>query len=142
MLNSLEITELTGEEYLGSKYVPFRPPVLAEAKKDRSSVKKAKTPKITYPPVATLPFEERWDRVVAYHKNHTFVSEKELSLRFALLKEWRETQLRLKESREAKYVVYWPPMAGLGNTVSFLGCALLLSMYSGRRFLSSDEARL
>ena len=136
LLKSLEIVEMTGEEYLGNRYEPFTPPaVLPKHTKQRTFLKKKKAETTKYPPVPVRPFEERWSEVVDYHRSHTAVSEKELELRYNLLLQWRDSQRNMTINEDTRYIVYWPPQAGIGNTISFLGCALLLSLYTNRKFL-------
>ena len=136
LLKSLEIVEKTGEEYLGNRYEPFSlPAVLPKHSKPRSFLKRKKPDTTKYPVVPVRPFEERWSEVVEYHRTHTFVSQKELELRYALLLRWRDSQRNMTLNEDTQYIVYWPPQAGIGNTISFLGCALLLSLYTNRKFL-------
>ena len=136
LLKSLEIVERTGEEYLGKRYEPFTPPTVPPKQpKHRTFLKRKKADTTKYPPVPVRPFEERWSQVVDYHRSHTYVSEKELELRYNLLLQWRDSQRNMTINEDTRYIVYWPPQAGIGNTISFLGCALLLSLYTNRKFL-------
>lgn len=138
VLKSLEIVEMSGEEYLGAKYIPFTPStVLPKQSKHRTFLKRKKVDTTKYPVVPVRPFEERWSQVVDYHRSHTFVGKKELDLRYNLLLQWRDSQRNITLNEDTQYIVYWPPQAGIGNTISFLGCALLLSLYTNRKFLSA-----
>ena len=83
-----------------------------------------------------IPLEERWSFIVDYHKQHSSISESELQERFQLLLSARNNQTKMESDPSAKYLIYYPRQAGIGNTLLALAHVLLLSIASNRRFLS------
>ena len=88
-----------------------------------------------------IPLEERWSFVVDYHKQHSSISESELQERFQLLLSARNNQTKMEDDPAAKYLIYYPRQAGIGNTLLALAHVLLLSIASNRRFLGRSVFR-
>ena len=142
--DSIRIVEKTGEEALGAEYVPYDASLFPKQKKKgrhrRKFSSRKRSPEERDPLDSTVPFvplEERWNATVAYHHSHSVVSDERLARRFELLKRCRDLQESMTINNETRYLFYWPYKAGIGNTLTAMSDVLLLSIYTGRKFMCS-----
>lgn len=141
--DSISIVEKTGEEALGAEYMPYDASIFSKQKKKKGHYKRRfssrkRSPAESDATDSTVPFvplEERWNATVAYHHSHSVVSNERLSRRFELLKRCRDFQESMAINNETRYLFYWPYKAGIGNTLTAMSDVLLLSIYTGRKFM-------